>query len=113
MRDEIPTRGYPVRRGWAGSLHSHLIGTLRRSLRGSAAPQASRLLRLLNENRALIQGTGLAVRDGVYGHAVLIWLMILKRISDTGTLTDAVETVRAGSYGDLLSVRGSATSTRH
>ena len=55
---------------------------------------------------SLIHGTGLAVRDGVYRHAVVIWLMILQRLSDTGTLADAVEELRAGSCGDLLSVRG-------
>lgn len=55
---------------------------------------------------ALVEGAGVVVRDGVYRHAVVIWLMILQRLSDTGTLTDAVEALRAGACGDLLSVRG-------
>jgi putative transposase len=54
----------------------------------------------------LVEGAGLAVRDGVYRHAVVMWLMILQRLSDTGTLTEAVEALRAGSCENLLSVRG-------
>jgi len=55
---------------------------------------------------ALVAGAGVVVRDGVYRHAVVIWLMIMQRLSYTGTLTDAVEALRACACGDLLSVRG-------
>jgi putative transposase len=51
---------------------------------------------------ALASAGDVIVRDGIYKYTLVIWLMIIQRISSDGTLSSAVEELRRGASGELL-----------
>ena len=51
---------------------------------------------------SLVSGSAVVIRDGVYKHAVVMWLMIFQRLSADGTLAQAIEELRSGVSAEYL-----------